>query len=75
MEQNKSVSEYILKHNKYTIVLRELKTGKQREYTDFIKNAKREVTKTSRLDKIIPVILDKKGLTTNTKIVKTTILI
>ncbi len=26
MEQNKSVSEYILKHNKYTIVLRELRT-------------------------------------------------
>lgn len=34
----------------------------KREYTDYISNAKREETKQKRLQKIIPMILEKKGL-------------
>ncbi len=40
----------------------ELTPGKQREYIEHINSAKRESTKMSRIDKIIPLILDKKGL-------------
>jgi len=36
--------------------------GKQREYANHISEAKREATKESRLQKIIPMILDGKGL-------------
>lgn len=38
---------------------------KQREYCDYIDNAKREATKHNRLDKIIPMIL--KGIGLNDK--------
>ncbi len=34
----------------------------QREYANYISEAKREATKQSRLEKIIPMILEKKGL-------------
>jgi len=36
--------------------------SRQREFSDYISNAKREATKQSRLDKIIPMIIDGKGL-------------
>ncbi|WP_339698054.1 YdeI/OmpD-associated family protein [uncultured Marixanthomonas sp.] len=39
-----------------------LTPGKQREYANHISEAKREATKESRLQKIIPMILDGKGL-------------
>jgi len=39
-----------------------LTPGKQREYCDYINNAKRETTKLSRLEKIIPMILVGAGL-------------
>ncbi|MBT8304183.1 MAG: YdeI/OmpD-associated family protein, partial [Bacteroidia bacterium] len=35
---------------------------KQREYCEYIGSAKRESTKQTRLDKIIPMILEGKGL-------------
>ncbi len=57
-------------NSELTKCFNELTTGKQREYTDFIINAKREVTKTSRLDKIIPVILDKRDLRQIQKLLK-----
>lgn len=40
----------------------ELSKGKQREYADHIADAKRDETRQKRLDKIIPMILAKKGL-------------
>lgn len=40
----------------------ELTTGKKREYAEYIIGAKRETTKLNRIEKIIPMILDKKGL-------------
>jgi uncharacterized protein YdeI (YjbR/CyaY-like superfamily) len=39
-----------------------LTLGKQREFTEYIESAKREATKENRLKKIIPLILEKKGL-------------
>ena len=36
--------------------------SKKREYADYISEAKREATKQSRLEKIIPMILEGKGL-------------
>lgn len=36
--------------------------SKKREYADYISEAKREATKQSRLEKIIPIILEGKGL-------------
>jgi uncharacterized protein YdeI (YjbR/CyaY-like superfamily) len=41
---------------------KELTPGKQREYTDYIESAKRDSTKKSRIEKIIPLVLEKKGL-------------
>ena len=40
----------------------QLTLSKQREYTDHINEAKREETKQKRLEKIIPMILERKGL-------------
>ena len=40
----------------------ELTTGKKREYIEHITSAKRDATKSRRLEKIIPLVLDKKGL-------------
>lgn len=40
----------------------ELTPGKQREYAEYISQAKREETKRSRLKKITPMILSKVGL-------------
>ena len=37
-------------------------TSKQREYADYISEAKREQTKLKRLEKIIPMIIAGKGL-------------
>ena len=36
--------------------------GKQREYSDYISDAKREETKLKRIDRILPMILKKVGL-------------
>lgn len=41
---------------------KELTPGKRREYAEYIDEAKREATKVSRLEKITPMILEKKGL-------------
>ena len=39
-----------------------LTAGKQKEYNLYIDEAKQEATKIKRLEKIIPMILDHKGL-------------
>ena len=39
-----------------------LTKGKQKDYNEYIDEAKQEKTKISRLEKIIPLILDGKGL-------------
>ena len=39
-----------------------LSLSKRREYTEYISEAKREATKQSRLEKIVPMISEKKGL-------------
>ena len=40
----------------------ELTPGRKREYIDYINSAKRDPTKLNRLEKIIPLIIEKKGL-------------
>ncbi|WP_397362295.1 YdeI family protein [Olleya sp. R77988] len=44
------------------IAFKGLSPSKQREYCNYITEAKREATKLSRLEKIIPMIIDSKGL-------------
>ncbi len=39
-----------------------LTPAKQREYTEYIESAKRDSVKKSRIEKIIPLVLEKKGL-------------
>jgi uncharacterized protein YdeI (YjbR/CyaY-like superfamily) len=46
----------------FNIAFEKLSKSKQREYADHISSAKREATKKSRLEKIIPMILDGVGL-------------
>ena len=39
-----------------------LTAGKKREYAEYINSAKRKETKESRIEKILPLIKDEKGL-------------
>lgn len=55
--------EKALKENKeLASAFKKLTPGKQREYADYISEAKREATKESRLQKIIPMVTEGKGL-------------
>ncbi len=60
------LSEYLLaifKENQvFEKAFQSLSPGKQREYSDYITQAKREETRNSRLEKITPMILAGKGL-------------
>lgn len=49
-------------NSKFENAFNELTPGKQREYAGHIGEAKREATKQSRLEKIIPMIMEGKGL-------------
>ena len=51
-------------HNKTDLktAFSKLSPSKQREYSEYIETAKRDATKQKRLEKIIPMILDGKGL-------------
>ncbi len=58
-----SLLEKALKENKkLASAFKKLTPGKQREYADYISEAKREATKESRLQKIIPMVTEGKGL-------------
>ncbi len=50
------------KNEKLKYAFNELSLSKQREYCNYILEAKREATKQSRLEKIVPMILNKVGL-------------
>lgn len=45
-----------------TAAFNSLRTGLQREYAEYISDAKREDTKSRRIEKIMPMIVDGKGL-------------
>ena len=47
---------------KFAACFSKLSPGKQRDYAEHIESAKREATKQSRMEKIIPMILEGKGL-------------
>jgi uncharacterized protein YdeI (YjbR/CyaY-like superfamily) len=49
-------------NTKLAAAFKKLTPGKQREYAEYIGEAKREETRQSRLEKIIPMILESKGL-------------
>ena len=62
----------VLKQNKEANTsFHQLTKGKQREYVDYIADAKREETKIKRLGKIIPMIIAGKGLNDKYRIHKT----
>lgn len=50
------------KNEKFHSFFIELSISKQREYCEYISSAKREATKLSRIEKIIPMILERVGL-------------
>lgn len=52
----------LAKHKKANDRFKEMTKGKQREYADYISDAKRDETKQKRLEKIIPLIAAGKGL-------------
>jgi uncharacterized protein YdeI (YjbR/CyaY-like superfamily) len=53
----------VLKSNsELNIAFKALTPGKQREYCEYIETAKREVTKLTRLEKIVPMIIEGVGL-------------
>lgn len=50
------------KNKAFKTAFEKLTPGKQREYAAYIADAKRETTKRSRLDKMVPMVLDGLGL-------------
>ena len=56
------LTEVFNKNSELKKAFNSLTPGKQREYCEYIASAKREVTKTSRLEKIIPMIEQGIGL-------------
>lgn len=56
------LKEGIKNNMKLAEAFKSLTPGKQREYAGYIREAKRDETKQSRLQKIIPMIIDGKGL-------------
>ena len=56
------LSTYLEKHPDMLNSFLKLTPGRQRAYAEYISNAKREKTKSERLVKIAPLILDGKGL-------------
>ncbi len=58
---NKLKQEFKI-NNSLKTCFNDLTLSKQREFTEYIKTAKRDTTKENRLKKIIPLILEKKGL-------------
>ena len=65
-EKNKYILQIILnvlsKNNELKQAFEKLSASCKREYCEHISEAKREATKTKRLEKIIPMILEQKGL-------------
>lgn len=61
----KELSEVLQSNSELNASFKALTPGKQREYCDYISEAKRDATKQSRLEKITPMI--KKGIGLNDK--------
>jgi len=58
----KELTELFDKNQKLSVIFDSLTLTKKREFAEYISNAKREETKHSRLEKIIPMILNNIGL-------------
>lgn len=59
------LSSFLATHTEYQSAFDNFTPGKQREFAEYIATAKREATKTNRLEKIKPMILD--GVSLNDK--------
>jgi len=58
----KILAEKLAKDKALRTTFNELKVGQKREFIEYINEAKREVTKLSRLEKIIPLVINGVGL-------------
>lgn len=58
----KELQEFLDSNEELQLKFNEFTVAKKREFTDYISEAKREATKQSRLEKIIPMILEGIGL-------------
>ena len=56
------LSQALKKDKSLSACFKTLTPGKQREYAEYISTAKQEKTRLSRIEKIKPLILEKKGL-------------
>ena len=56
------LQQALSQNRKASTAFNKLTTGKQREYADYISEAKRDETKAKRLEKIMPMIASGKGL-------------
>ncbi len=56
------LEQALKKHKRVHTIFGGLTVGQQREYADYISEAKQEATKTKRIEKILPMILDGVGL-------------
>lgn len=54
--------EYLEENSEFKKSFYSLTAGKQKEYTEYIEEAKQDKTKLARVEKIIPMILEGKGL-------------
>ena len=58
----KELKDYLNSHKEMKLAFKKLTPGKQREYCEFIDSAKRDTTKSTRLKKIHPMVLEGIGL-------------
>ncbi|SFN72850.1 Uncharacterized conserved protein YdeI, YjbR/CyaY-like superfamily, DUF1801 family [Bizionia echini] len=58
----KELTDYLNSHKEMKLAFKKLTPGKQREYSEYIDSAKRDTTKSTRLKKIHPMVLEGIGL-------------
>ena len=56
------LKEYLKKDKKFQLSFDKLTAGRQKEYIEYIESAKREETRLSRIEKIIPMVIAGTGL-------------
>ena len=68
---NQKVDEFISRHKNFSNLLTKpfnaLTLANKREFSDYISDAKRDETKVKRIEKIIPMTLNSRGLHENYK--------
>ena len=62
LEIPKELEQALTNNSAFGKAFTEMTLGKKRDYCEFVETAKRDATKQSRIEKIIPMVLDGKGL-------------